>query len=65
MTLIMNPTATYEEVHDMSSGNEATCVQYDYARPTGVAVGRMEHVLLTPMYEPLPHTPCGTDKVSI
>ena len=71
MTLIMNPTApTYDEVNDMSSGNEATCVQYDYARPTGVPLGRMEHepsahLQLTPMYEPILDTPCAPDKVSM
>ena len=72
MTLIKNPTVpTYDEVKNvMSSGNEAGCVQYDYARPTGVALGTVEHepsapVLLAPVYEPMSATPCAPDKVSI
>ena len=72
MTLIKNPTVpTYDEVKNvMSSGNEAGCVQYDYARPTGVALGTVEHepsapVLLAPVYEPMSATPCAPDKVSM
>ena len=69
IALIRNPA--YDELKNvMSSGNEASSVQYDYARPTDIAPGVMEHepsahdaVLLTPMYEPMPDTPPA--KVSI
>ena len=69
ITLIRNPA--YDELKNvMSRGNEAGSVQYDYARPTDIAPGVMEHeasahnaVLLAPMYEPMPDTPPA--KVSI
>ena len=56
---------TYDEAKKlMSSGNEASSVQYDYAHPTDIAPGVMGHetsahaaVLLTPMYEPVSDTP--------
>ena len=72
MALISNPAVvTYNEAKKlMSSGNEASSVQYDYARLTDIAPGVMGHetsahdaVLLTPMYEPMSITP--PDKVSI
>ena len=74
MTLIRNQTAvTYDEVkEDTSGGDEAGCVQYDYARPTDVARGVMglepsahDAVLLTPMYEPMSDAPCAPAKVSM
>ena len=73
MTVIRNQTAvTYDEVkEDTSGGDEASCVQYDYARPTDVARGVMglepsahDAVLLTPMYEPMSDAPCAPAKVS-
>jgi len=73
MTVIRNQTAvTYDEVkEDTSGGDEAGCVQYDYARPTDVARGVMglepsahDAVLLTPMYEPMSDAPCAPAKVS-
>ena len=73
MTVIRNQTAvTYDEVkEDTSGGDEAGCVQYDYARPTDVARGVMglepsahDAVLLTPMYEPMSDVPCSPAKVS-
>ena len=74
MTLIRNQTVvTYDEVkEDTSGGDEAGCVQYDYARPTDVARGVMglepsahDAVLLTPMYEPMSDAPCAPAKVSM
>ena len=74
MTLIRNHTAvTYDEVkEDTSGGDEAGCVQYDYARPTDVARGVMglepsahDAALLTPMYEPMSDPPCAPAKVSM
>ena len=73
MTLIRNQTAvTYNEIkEDTSGGDEAGCVQYDYARPTDVARGVMglepsahDVVLLTPMYEPMSDAPCAPAKAS-
>ena len=69
VALIRNPA--YDEAKKlMSSGNEASSVQYDYARPTDIAPGVMGHetsahdaVLPTPMYEPVSDTPPA--KVSI
>ena len=69
VALIRNPA--YDEAKKlMSSRNEASRVQYDYARPTDIAPGVMGHetsahdaVLLTPMYEPMSDTPPA--KVSI
>ena len=69
IAFIRNPA--YDEAKKlMSSGNEASSVQYDYARPTDIAPGVMGHeprahdaVLLTPMYEPMSDTPPA--KVSI
>ena len=63
IALIRNPA--YDEAKKpMSSGNEASSVQYDYAHPTDIAPGVMGHetsahdaVLLTPMYEPMSDTP--------
>ena len=66
MALIRNPdVVTYDDAKKLiSSGNEASSVQYDYARPTDIAPGVMGHetsahdaVLLTPMYEPMSDTP--------
>ena len=74
MTLFRNQTAvTYDEVkEDTSGGDEAGCVQYDYARPTDVARGVVglepsahDAVLLTPMYEPMSDAPCAPAKVSM
>ena len=72
MTVIRNQTVvTYNEVkEDTSGGDEAGCVQYDYARPTDVARGVMglephNAVLLTPMYEPMSDAPCAPAKVSM
>ena len=74
MTLIRNQTVViYDEVkEDTSGGDEAGCVQYDYARPTDVAHGVVglqpsahDAVLLTPMYEPMSDAPCAPAKVSM
>ena len=74
MTLIRNQTVvTYDEVkEDTSGGDEAGCVQYDYARPTDGARGVMglepsahDAVLLTPMYELMSNPPCAPAKVSM
>ena len=69
MTLIRNQTVvTYDEVkEDTSGGDEAGCVQYDYARPTGVARGVMglePHDAVVLMYEPVSDVPCAPAKVS-
>ena len=69
MTLIRNQTAvTYDEIkEDTSGGDEAGCVQYDYARPTGVARGVMglePHDVVVLMYEPVLDEPCAAAKVS-
>ena len=73
MTVIRNQAAvTYNEVKEgTSGGDEAGCVQYDYARPTDVARGVMglepsahDAVLLTPMYEPMTDAPCAPAKAS-
>ena len=64
---------TYNEIkEDTSGGDEAGCVQYDYARPTDVAHGVMglepsahNAVLLTPMYKSMSDAPCAPAKVSM
>ena len=70
MTLIRNQTVvTYDEVkEDTSGGDEAGCVQYDYARPTDVARGVMglePHYVVLLMYKPMSDVPCAAAKVSI
>ena len=69
MTVIRNQTVvTYDEVKEVTSGgDEAGCVQYDYARPTGVAhgvVGLEPHDEVVLMYEPMSDVPCAPAKVS-
>ena len=73
MTLIINQAVvTYDEVkEDTSGGDEAGCVQYDYARPTDVVRGVMglepsahDAALLTPMYALMSNAPCAPAKAS-
>ena len=69
MTVIRNQTVvTYDEIKEgTSGGDEAGCVQYDYARPTDVARGVMglePHDVVVLMYEPVLDEPCAAAKVS-